>query len=207
MSVEEQDRNRVKQTDEYARTLLSYFINQVPAHASYIVTALFGVFGTIVAAFIVNTSFTAWSFWLRLEFLSSLNFWFAIVLILVSIGFLFYTYGRLLLYNDLIAVLHDYLGLNAQWGRQYYLRWFGQIGELMGDWNFSGIIRAELLYRIEKPKNNEKRFPHIHGWIHRRLLRLILWRQRKDEKTIELVNGLRKIHVSLYDQFKHFYVK
>ena len=160
-----------------ANVLLSYYITQVPAHATYIVTGLFGIFATIIGVSVSTLAYTSYI---------------AVSILLISAIFVFYQFGRLQYYNASIAILNDILGINSLPHRKYYIEFVNRASNALGYAGFANLIEVELFYRIQKGEANYK-IKGARAWI----LRQVFFRQLRVEGYKKQIATLESIHGEL----------
>lgn len=162
-----------------ARLLLPYFTNQVPAHATYIVTTSFGIFAPLIGAF-VN---------LNRPYVLGL----VVVVIGLSIFFLFYFYGRLLYYNESISVLNDILGLNSASTQSDYLEFCENADNKRSFKGFANLIQLEVIYRSNLKISRPTCAIRLKYW----LIRRVFFFQRRNPVWKEQISILAEVHNEL----------
>ncbi|MCL5068048.1 MAG: hypothetical protein M1368_06825 [Thaumarchaeota archaeon] len=176
--------------EEQSKLLLSYYINQVPAHATYIVTGLFAILSTIVVI-MLSVSSRPLSSGLETVF---------VLFGLFAFGISLYSYGRLLYYNESIYILYSNLGITNKPTQSYYLDLFMIASREMKDGSLSNLVRSEVFYRIDE---NGKRKRGIVTCVKYRLLAIVFYRQRHSNNWDEEGKILKKTHKSLNNSKKY----
>ena len=146
MSNEARDdklREKIKAT---ASIYLTEITSQIPAHANYIVTAIFGLTASLIALIVSLISASGISLETKIEY----GFFFGILFILVPFGYFgLRSYAKLFQYILQTTILNEILGVCGESNQDYYLGIFEKGISGLKLTGLSSMVQFELLYRVK----------------------------------------------------------